>query len=431
VQTSPSELPKCAWDCACEGCTLGGFTFEYEGYSLGFGGIECGCTSYSGPEEDDGPYAASASVAFSKRVVIFEDAYTNTPLEIISRKSTRTTLTCLAHGGPNGGRAIFSIANSNKLLCIGGVDLPLEVDIPAGHRFLLNIDYEGIKSSDDEDDIVATARFVDNVDGVIADATSYITVVELELRPVVEREGCEKRHIWGIGEVIECELTPKIDKWAFIAEGGSITNFTAGYSHYTVPMSSSDNFLSVKCDRDFYVPEIRVLYPEKIVVGKGSELLYGVGQGVAGGIGMLLELYLSPTTVSFSRIAAMEVPSTNNIVNGYFLDVCFSNMWSHSTHNGAGEWHNVGVDNFFFNDEACMGDALPEPWESGTIIWNVPIEYRSRDSVINERFALPVQYTQSFSIDSAGTVKVEKFGLWVERLSSGVRNRSKGIDVCE
>jgi hypothetical protein len=30
-----------------------------------------------------------------------------------------------------------------------------------------------------------------------------------------------------------------------------------------------------------------------------------------------------------------------------------------------------------------------------------------------------------------GTVRVEKFGLWVERYSSGERHRSKGVDKCE
>jgi hypothetical protein len=308
----------------------------------------------------------------------------------------------------------------------------MEVDVPAGNKVEFNIVYEGGEASGSENDIVATAQFIDNKDGVLAGVTDSVTSVRVELRPVVVREGCEKRHIWGIGEVVECEMTPKLDRWSFIVEGaGMINNFAAGYSHYTASMDSSDNHLKVECDGVLYIPEIRVYEPEKIIVGKAVELLYGLNDGSAGGIGMQLELYLHPTDVSFSRIEAMEVPSSDNSVSGYFLDVCFSNMWSHSTHNGAGEWHNVGSDNFFFNDEACMGDVMPKPWEDGVIIWNIPVKYRSHDFGSDEYFTLPVQYTQGFFIDAMGTVRVEKFGLWVERYSSGERHRSKGVDKCE
>ena len=100
------------------------------------------------PEEDDGPHAAGASVTFSAAAVIFESAYTNMPGEVVARRSTRTTLTCVAHGGETGGTASFSIVNGDRLVTCAEGSLPVTRFVPPRQKLELEIEYEGMLPSD-------------------------------------------------------------------------------------------------------------------------------------------------------------------------------------------------------------------------------------------------------------------------------------------
>ena len=82
--------------CTCGGCTLGG-VYVYEGYALGFGGIACGCSASSNPEEEEN--APSVDVSFSEDALFYEEAYTNTPGEVVARRhSTNVTVRVSATG---------------------------------------------------------------------------------------------------------------------------------------------------------------------------------------------------------------------------------------------------------------------------------------------------------------------------------------------
>ena len=116
-------------------------------------------------EEDDGPHAAGASVTFSAAAVIFESAYTNMPGEVVARRSTRTTLTCVAHGGETGGTASFSIVNGDKLVTCAGGSLPVTRFVPPRQKLEFEIEYEGLLPSDALGDIVARADFTERETG--------------------------------------------------------------------------------------------------------------------------------------------------------------------------------------------------------------------------------------------------------------------------
>ena len=110
----------CDGNCSCGGCFASG-CLRYEGYALPCVGGFCGCPHGDGDlptEEDDGPHAAAVSIVFSERAVLFEDAYTNAPGEVVGRRSTATTLSCTAHGGPRG-RKTFAFAFRLGEACSG------------------------------------------------------------------------------------------------------------------------------------------------------------------------------------------------------------------------------------------------------------------------------------------------------------------------
>ena len=416
IDTGSSSLPECIGACSCYSCNLVGFDFHYEGYTLSFDGVECDCTPHVPDEEDDGPYAASASVSFSKSAVIFEDEYMNTPTESVPRRSTSTILTCTAHGGPNGGRATFTLANAEKLGRIAGVDLPIQIDVAAGHKVSFNIVYEGVEASGAENDIVAAAQFVDNEEGDLGGVEDALTVVEVELRAVEDAPDnpCQNRHVFGVSEAVDYKLYPV-----------SVSS--------DMQMDIVDAVFWVESKR-FYCPWIGGRY-DIVYNYKGSRFestmtVYNpvvvcrevqwdgiTGTiGSAGQIGMKLWLGVGPSTVSFDGIFMVEIP--DDIVrahHGYFNSTDFNRTGylSHTVGAGAGKWLQVHGDEWCV-DEAKRQTVYPEPWSNGWKEWNIPVGWG--DGLKNLKGEIsPMPTKQRFTISEDGSSSVEKYGNKIER----------------
>ena len=431
AQTSGAgyDLPMCNGACSCYSCAPGGFTFHYEGYSLSFGGVECDCNPYANDVEDDGPYAASASVSFSKSAVIFEDEYMNTPTESVPRRSTSTTLTCTAHGGPNGGRAIFTLGNAEKLICKSGVTLPIEVDVPAGHKVSFEIVYEGAHPSESENDVVATAQFVDNEEGNLGGVEDALTVVEVELSPVNSINECYNRHKWGICEKVLLEWSPAVEGLSFTIAGDGVVDLGRSgetFVYLDCPTIQMSDILSIDYRDVSYSVLSQVFAPSMIVARNPKELKFDIAYGYPGGVGMQMDLYILPDTVSFQWLSFMEEPSMESVVDGYFTNNVFSSVWYHTEDRGAGEWHDIKPENFFFTDVAMMGDQLILPWSEGRIYWNIPIKgKRKRDDriVVDDT----INYGQEFSMNADGRLRISKLGFWVQRNPYNERTRASGV----
>ena len=154
---------SCDTNSLCSGCAAKGH-YNYEGYAKDCVGGWCGWNyvpvepEVLESEPDDGPYAGGASVSFSDAAVIFEDGYANMPGEFVPRQSTRTTLSCVAHGGSKGGTATFSISGDDKLIRVFGRSLPVTVSVPPEQKVAFEIVYEGKEPS-------AAAAFLSAVAG--------------------------------------------------------------------------------------------------------------------------------------------------------------------------------------------------------------------------------------------------------------------------
>lgn len=144
----------CDGICGCGGCYTGDITYRIGGYGLSFGGWHCACVS--DPDDSDGgggdlppgPLAGPCvSARFSKSAVIFEDAYTNMPEEVVGKQSTGTVeAEFYVYGGTNGGMYAFSIVNSNKLKRVGGSYLPRRGHVAVGESFRIKVEYEAEKA---------------------------------------------------------------------------------------------------------------------------------------------------------------------------------------------------------------------------------------------------------------------------------------------
>ena len=171
-------IPSCAPDCTCEGgCDTGGFTFGYEGYSLDFGGVACGCMPNE--EDDDEMDPASVEVSFSKRAIIYEEAYETAPGVTVPRRSTGSVLTCRASGGPKGGTVEFTLSDGNRLAKSGG-SFPYTKELAPGEEVSFEIACTGQGESGGEDDIVVTGTFTENETGETLAAEDRLTVVRVD-----------------------------------------------------------------------------------------------------------------------------------------------------------------------------------------------------------------------------------------------------------
>lgn len=111
----------------------------YGGYTL-TGGLYVNCPCAN---EDDDENGVANRIAFSKDVVIFEDAYTNAPGVVMSKSSTAVTLAGRVVGGQYGGTLTVSLANGDKIGTVSGDILPTNILLSAGETYIFEIGYEG------------------------------------------------------------------------------------------------------------------------------------------------------------------------------------------------------------------------------------------------------------------------------------------------
>jgi hypothetical protein len=238
------------------------------------------------------------------------------------------------------------------------------------------------------------------------------------------------RHVWGIAERILCEWLPANINIDITPHLGVIDDnpFFVGpsFRYYISPMNAGDRLISFSFGDSIYFPVTKTMLPISWKAKNAKELFFDIPFGKPGGAGFSSEVYIMPECVSFRGLYFMEEPSTNSIVTGYFKDEAFSQVWTHNEMMGAGMWYSVSADNFLFRDEAKMGDELILPVASGLIDWNIPVKW-TNFSVTNY---FEKVYHQKFEMSATGVLRVSKFGLWVQRDLSNVRDVSEGVKRC-
>ena len=149
---------------------------------------------------------------------------------------------------------------------------------------------------------------------------------------------------------------------------------------------------------------------------------------------MELELVVLPTNVSFMGIAVQEVPTGYKAPLGYFANKYFDFAWSHTRAAGAGEWHNIKPDNYFFEDYPRVHAAWPRMmddgtittnksygWQNGTMEWDIPIGWGPKGTTDNSgQLGVIKGYTQEFVIFPDGFAGVRKFLNQVTRRTNDV-----------
>ena len=420
---------SCNDACHCTGCAAMGY-YGYESYRLPAYGGWCGCSSYGEhderpcEEDDEGPYDAGAAAVFSESVVIFEDAYTNSPGNCVGRQSTQTELHCVAHGGPNGGHVRFEIVGEDKLERVSGHVLPVEQDVGPGKKIDFTIVYKGRLPSTAAEDIIVTTTFTENVPNATQEQDEErLTSVKALIVSSCLIEDVPNRHCFGFRENFIVEIVPSGVNETISRGFGWDLDFVIGVPVYSCPMNVDGNGITIHVGNATYIPQLSVVKPQGVICSSGRS---ACGYGV---VAMQLEPYIVPQYVSFSNIKMMEVPSMAGGPSGYFTNTIFEAYWHHTTNRSAGVWYRPRADNFFFEDVPSFGLYCPPPLTDGTITWVIPIGWGENDASSLEDVVgtMSTLYNQVYTLDEDGGLRIDKFGQWIKMDVLGDITHSPGI----
>ena len=416
---------SCSSTCTCEsGCSAhGSYLLEAASFSVDGGECRCGFddpppdSTPSSHEPDDLP---SLTITFSKPAVIFEDAYENEPGVTVPRRSTRVRLTIDAYAGAQGGGLWISGVNMNKLVAVDGdISLPYSQQLAACESYHATGVFEGFLASDSVQDVIVSGVFTETGTRSQVSTSKKVTVVRVELTPEFAAPENDRihRHTFGVRESVLCRTWPTLPVSAWQTSSTGSFRESGGIVYFTCPILAALSPLSITYAGVGYCPPGAVLEPTGIVARSPKADDYGFPKGTAGGAGMTLELYVKPLNVSFVGIAVEEVPTTTGIHTGYFANSSWQLAWYHTTDRGAGDWKNVQPGNFFMEDNPRMAEECEPPWQTGSIVWDIPIGWGERNQSSGEA---PVKtcgtiYDQTFEITSNGALSVTKFGYTVTR----------------
>ena len=420
----------CGGGCGCDGCSTDGH-YRYDGYSLTmFSGV-CGCIPH-GENEDDEPDDPGASVAFSHDAVIFEARHEESPGVWAPRRSTRTELSCSAHGGPNGGQVVFSIVGEGRLAKLCGRNFPIIKELAPNESMRFSVVYEGLHASFIVGDIVVSTSFTENTTNAVAQTSqATLTSVEIEIMSQIEapENNCLYRHKFGVNEVINCNNWPADANVSWSSATPNNVSVSSGTGEYRCPLYAAENPITVSYGGTSYTPAISVVEPNGIQVRNPEVRTYITSPGRAGWVGLRQEFYVKPFDVSFSEISMEEVPCATGTHSGYFADPSFGVIWCHSVANGAGEWCSIGrLTNKMGEYDISRitmelqridgsGNFTDDPaysWANGEITCDIPFGWGAKPQGTMAAAVLYKQFDPGaghrITIVPSGTVSVRKFG---------------------
>ena len=412
----------------------------------GVGGLGCSCVVCTCHGADAGQ---GLSVSFGRDAVVFEEAYVDAPGVWWPRRSTRMTLSVSANGGPTGGRLALTAKGLERLapVACGPLALPPSLELAAGETYSAEFLCEAGAESAAANDVEVEGTFVENGTGRTFTSRAALTVVRVEVRATVDppdtSAGRLNRHTFGVCERIDLVQSPTSPMIVWTDVDSDVRQ-SGGSVRYGIPARVCENPLRAECAGTTYVPCLTVLAPQSVSAVFAEEIswesvvMYGAGMGQAGGIGMLLDLYVHPMNVSFTGIQIQEVPSFTYDASGYFLNRYFAGGFGHTGGlwgAGAGNWLDVRPDHRFARDTAAYHALIPwltpdgrvtdDPaysWTHGYVYIDNPFGWRPlpprEDDSFCRRFATDVQ--DEIMLDRDGTVGVRKLCKEVMRTTNGV-----------
>jgi thrombospondin type 3 repeat protein len=224
----------------------------------------------------------------------------------------------------------------------------------------------------------------------------------------------------GVAEQVDLSFNPTMPfamDWTTTAGGLSATFDSS--TTFTAPSNATPNVTvtaTLRGGKSVTFPPFNVVEPAGIdhaqIIGTNS---YPLG---AAGAGMINEVWIAPTYVSFYRVNVMEVGEDATNIYGFFDDTNYftTNPASQLHHSTADKWTHLNSDNAL-SDDAAIHSGGYLPWAAGGYGWNIPQRWQVDGSGVTNSMT---GIYSSFQIDSNGTTTSSKYGNWIQRTTNNV-----------
>ena len=387
--------------------------------------------------------SASVSISFDRTVALYEGTYTNAPGEVISPTPSNVVLVCHAYGGDYGGLLSVTVADGGRIDKVSGDDLPAGVMLAAGELRTYEVVYRPVAPSAAIADVVVTAEIDEAFTGNSCVNTAELTVVRVWVEADADWPENKGRHVFGPGEhaTIHHEpLEPPLYFAKFLPAGGVV--YEQGMliapcfpESFTVEGVTAGGETSISMQFSVIAPQslrgeaAHAITAEEWEVGQRTGVIdeedsYPLEDG-APGVVMYCDVYVDPSFVNFSHVNIFEWLASPTNRQG-----CYENIFSYPDSMLGHDFSNGAVSNYLekanqVSGHNYVGADTPGAWfseqtwyTSGSYDLPIPVYWYCRPSSETDLQPQPQLMTtvvQHVSIDTNGTMRVEKFGLGVER----------------
>lgn len=264
-----------------------------------------------------------------------------------------------------------------------------------------------------------------------------MTSVKVELTPedLPQMNPSPNRHVLGLREKVDYRLLPA-DAEAMLDDGHNGLLFEIDSVAHTLfcPWTNGVYSITARAGMAELPIPLRVVKP--YVVCRGcrwlQELDASAVEGEAGWVGMVLLLYLEPSTVSFEWIMMEEipVPAAESIAlseGDYFAVMTNVLPRTHDSSAGAGRWV---IPQLFSDGNYWMGDRVRIPhscppistnptnvWVRGELRWEIPVGWGNGLEVLGQETPNPTE--QVYLLESNGDLTIHKYRHSIKRDTQG------------
>ena len=245
---------------------------------------------------------------------------------------------------------------------------------------------------------------------IAATETGYIKSETISQYPT-NRE----RTVVGVAEDVEIKIAPDPGgvTWS-VSGGGSLSSTTGAVVVLTASSNASTCPVTINFSGESLTKNFEVREPVGVVDAFLGYWAQDIPVGEAGAK-MKQHAIVGPTNVSFYKVQICEVGMDATNSTGYFQ--C-NPPPSHNSSNGANRWIPLNPANQWEDFATIRGSYVAPPWQGGgSFEWPIPALWRIGSTGNTNSM---IGWNQLFEIGADGTVKITKFGKWLERTTNNV-----------
>jgi hypothetical protein len=197
-------------------------------------------------------------------------------------------------------------------------------------------------------------------------AVGASTAAKLEIKHQTVKhaaKGADTRTTVGVGEAVQ--LAGSVEgSWS--ANHGTISAARGAHATWTAPATAGSTTIRFSAGGKSVSKTFRVIAPTGLTMKKASEDAFPAGQQ---GVGMITNVTVGPTSVSFGNVQWLEVPGPASGITGYFT------RYPGLAHKPNPNWLQWNDQNTGLTDHASLF-RWPKPWAVGGFQWAIPNKWR-------------------------------------------------------